>query len=120
MAKQKRSEYSPDLLSRLWNNLMLSGRLLLDRRVGSGTKLIPLLMALYILSPIDLLPDVLLPFGVVDDLGALVFGLQMFIHNAPPEVVEEYRGRITGAGKRKRKAPEDQNVIEGQYEVKDD
>ncbi len=118
MAKQKRSDYDPDLLSRLWNNLTLSGRLLLDRRVGSGTKLIPLLMALYILSPIDLMPDVLLPFGIVDDLGALVFGLQMFIHNAPPEVVAEYRERITGVAKRK--AKEDQNVIEGQYEVKDD
>ncbi|WP_238625095.1 YkvA family protein [Aggregatilinea lenta] len=120
MAKQKQKNYDPDILSRLFNNLMLSGRLLFDRRVGNGAKLIPLLVALYILSPIDLLPDVLLPFGIMDDLGALVFGLQMFIHNAPPEVVAEYRGQIPGEGKRKRKAAPEHDVIEGKYEVKDE
>ncbi|HML22050.1 MAG TPA: YkvA family protein [Aggregatilinea sp.] len=124
MAKQKQSNYDPDLLTRLFNNVILSGRLLLDRRVSAGAKLIPLLAALYILSPIDLLPDVLLPFGIVDDLGVLVFGLQMFIHNAPPAVIAEYRGQVPPAegtkSKRKVKREQDQNVIEGRYEVKDE
>lgn len=114
MSKQSRKNYDPDILSRLWSNLMLSARLLFDRRVGGTTKLIPLLAALYILSPIDLVPDLLLPFGVVDDISALLIGLQLFIRNAPPGVVEEYR---SGMRKPKRSAPD---VIEGQYEVRED
>ncbi len=122
MSKQSRKNYDPDILSRLWSNLMLSARLLFDRRVGGTTKLIPLLAALYILSPIDLVPDLLLPFGVVDDLGALLLGLQLFIRNAPPEVVEEYRGRVADfAGTAQRRVrPDQQNVIEGRYQVKDE
>ena len=121
MSKQSRKNYDPDLLSRLWSNLVLSARLLFDRRVGGTAKLIPLLAALYILSPLDLMPDALLPFGVVDDLGALLLGLQLFIRNAPPEVVEEYRGRVADvAGATRRVHSDKQNVIEGHYQVKDE
>lgn len=117
--KRKRTPADPDLLRRFFDNLVLSGRLLLDRRVGTTTKLIPLLAVVYILSPIDLVPDLLLPFGVADDLGALLLGLQLFIRSAPPDVVDEYRRRLTGSPEARRQQ-EDTNVIEGRYEVKDD
>ena len=43
-------------------------------------KLLKLLLAgLYLLSPIDLVPEILLgPFGLVDDLGALIYILTLF------------------------------------------
>lgn len=116
MTKQKR-QADPDLLARLWQNLVLSWRLLLDRRVSSTAKLIPVAMIAYILSPIDLLPDVLLPFGVADDIGVLLLGLQWFIRSAPPGVVDEYRGgRPAPAQDSDPNAPQ---IIEGQYHIYD-
>lgn len=124
MAKPKQSNPNPDLLTQLWHNMVLTWRLVFDRRVSGSLKLIPMAMIAYILSPIDLLPDIFVPFGVVDDIGALVLGLQLFIRNAPPDVVAEYR-----EGKKKRAAPgtppyvrggDEPHVIEGQYSVHDD
>lgn len=115
--KQKSIPRDPDLLSRLWNSLTLSWRLMFDRRVGVGAKMIPLAVLAYIFSPIDFVPELLLgPFGAVDDVGALLLGLQLFIRSAPPAVVEEYRNRLAG----KMKRSEDTNVIEGEYRVRDD
>jgi len=120
MAKQKRSA-DPDLLSRLWSEMTLAGRLIFDRRVGGVVKLIPVLTALYILSPIDLIPDVFLPFGVLDDMTAFFLGLQLFIHAAPPGVVQSYRER-RGQGRETKSfsPPPDAHVINGEYSVRDD
>ncbi len=114
MTKQ-RKQADPDLLARLWQNLVLSWRLMFDRRVSGTAKLIPMAMLAYILSPIDLLPDVLLPFGVVDDIGVLLLGLQWFIRSAPPGVVDEYRGgRRAPAQVQDPDAPQ---IIDGEYHV---
>ncbi|MEP0763295.1 MAG: DUF1232 domain-containing protein, partial [Chloroflexota bacterium] len=102
------------------NDTVLGWRLLFDRRVSGSAKLIPLLVIFYILSPIDLLPDVLLPFGVVDDLSAFLLGLQMFIRSAPREVVDEHRG----LGPRRQPGgytpPQNAQIIEGEYEIRDE
>jgi uncharacterized membrane protein YkvA (DUF1232 family) len=116
--KRKSVTSDPDLLSRLWNSLILSWRLMLDRRVGIGAKMIPLAVLAYIFSPIDFLPEIVLgPFGVVDDVGALLLGLQLFIRSAPPAVVDEYRNRLSRKLKR---GGDDPNVIEGEYTVRDE
>lgn len=119
MAKQK-TQANPDLLARLWADIVLAGRLLFDRRVSGSARLIPLLTVLYILSPIDLLPDVLLPFGVLDDLSAFIVGLQGFIHAAPRDVVEEYRGQRPRKPRGGYTPPEEARIIEGDYEVRDE
>ncbi|MBN1966024.1 MAG: DUF1232 domain-containing protein [Anaerolineae bacterium] len=119
MAGPQRPPTNPDALARLWNNMVLAWRLMFDRRVRGSAKLIPVVMLAYILSPIDLIPDILLPFGVVDDLGAFLLGLQLFIHSAPPDVVDEYRQRVA----RKRRGhfrPDEPKVIDAEYEVRDD
>lgn len=129
MAKQKRTPQAsrdPDLLGRLWQDTVLSLRLMFDRRIGGGVKLIPLGVLLYMLSPLDFLPDILLPFGIVDDLGVFVLGLQMFIRSAPREVVDEYRGirKPTPPAQAPGTPPTVDGgapyVIEGHYEVLDD
>jgi len=118
MSKQAKSKPNPDLLTRLWRDIVLTGRLMVDRRVGGMLKLIPLAMIAYIISPLDLIPDVFLPFGIVDDISALLVGLQLFIHSAPPDVVAEYRGQIPrgmAQDKPKRDLP---TIIEGEYDVR--
>lgn len=118
MAKQQ-SNRDPDLISRLWNNLVLSWHLMLDGRVNPLTKLIPVATLLYILSPIDLLPDLLLPFGVMDDVGALILGLQMFIRSAPTNIVAEYRDGARAIIREEKPRRGQANVIEGEYEVRE-
>ena len=110
--KRKRSEPAPnpDLVTQLLRQLVLVWRLLFDRRVSWKSKLIPLGVLAYMISPIDFLPDILFPVGIADDLGVLVFGLQFFIQSAPPDVVEELR--VGG-----RKTPP--HIIDGEYTIQE-
>jgi uncharacterized membrane protein YkvA (DUF1232 family) len=84
----------------------LAWQLLWDNRVPFTTKLVPMLAAFYLVSPIDFIPDALLGIGQVDDLVLVLVGLRMFISLCPPEIVSEYmkfgapsedrKGRTTG------------------------
>ncbi|MCL6582551.1 MAG: DUF1232 domain-containing protein [bacterium] len=83
--------------------LKLFFRLFLDSRVPVYLKLFLIGIFLYIISPIDLVPDFLLPvIGGFDDLIALIVGLKIFLSCSPPEVVREQVIRIDREKKLKR------------------
>lgn len=84
-------------------NLRLAWRLFWDRNVNTSTKLIPLLAVIYVLSPIDLLPDIIPALGVTDDVGVFIVALDFFIRSAPENVVRRHRDILEGVimGKRK-------------------
>jgi len=65
-----------------------------DPRVPMSQKLVLAGIAGYLALPIDLIPDFFPVIGELDDLAVLLFGLDFFIRNAPPEVVEEHMTRI--------------------------
>ena len=65
-----------------------------DPRVPTRQKLVLGAIAGYLVFPLDIIPDFIPVIGQLDDLGVLIFGLDFFIRNAPPEVVEEHMGRI--------------------------
>ncbi len=71
--------------------LRLAWRLFVDRRVPLWTKIVPPAVLGYVLSPVDILPD-LPPMGLnqLDDLAVVLLGLKLFIELAPPEVVREH------------------------------
>ncbi len=117
MPKQANPKTNPDLLTRLIRDIVLTGRLMIDRRVSATLKLIPLAMIVYIISPLDLIPDVFVPLGIVDDISVLLIGLQLFIHSAPPDLIAEYRGQIPHAAHEKPKYDQP-TIIEGDYEVR--
>nr|WP_290670499.1 DUF1232 domain-containing protein [Ardenticatena sp.] len=73
---------------------VLAWRLFRDTRVSPMLKLIPIVSVLYIISPVDLLPDVMPGLGQVDDIGLFLLALQLFISLAPQEVVEWYRYQL--------------------------
>ena len=50
-------------------------RLIRDPRIDRGPKLQLIAVTAYVISPIDLVPDFLLPFGLIDDTVALAFVL---------------------------------------------
>lgn len=70
--------------------LRLAWALFTDSRVPLMTKLIPLIAIAYVISPIDLVPDVFPVLGQLDDLGVLMTALTMFNNMAPADVVAEY------------------------------
>ncbi len=80
----------PAAWTALLKNVRLGWRLLRDPLVPTWTKLIPVGAALYVVLPIDLLPDVFLGLGQLDDLGVLVLGLRTFISMCPAQVVQRH------------------------------
>jgi uncharacterized membrane protein YkvA (DUF1232 family) len=65
-----------------------------DPRVPTRQKLLLGAMAAYLAFPIDIIPDFIPVIGQLDDLAVLIFGLDWFIRNAPPDVVDEHMTRI--------------------------
>jgi len=79
-------------MKNLIENGRLAWRLVNDPRVPAWVKVgIPLLVAVYLLSPIDLIPDFLIGPGELDDLGVVLLGLSLMVRFAPQHVVEEHR-----------------------------
>jgi uncharacterized membrane protein YkvA (DUF1232 family) len=80
-----------DLVLLLPDLTVLLARLLRDRRVPRGPKLVALLGLGYVLSPIDLLPEVLLgPIGLVDDLLVVSAALSRLLNDVHPDVVRSH------------------------------
>lgn len=75
-------------------------RLLRDRRVPLAAKLaVPAAIAALV-SPVDVIPDLLvglLGLGVVDDLALLLIAARLVMAMAPPEVVAEHLARLRRA-----------------------
>jgi len=62
----------------MWGRLRLASRLARDPRVPGWAKaIVPGLAALYVVSPIDVIPDILLGIGQIDDIG--VVGIAMVV-----------------------------------------
>jgi len=77
-------------LLHLPNFLKLFLRLFVDPRVSLGPKLVPLGILVYLIVPVDLLPDFFLVLGQIDDLVVILLGLRLFLRLCPPEVVQEH------------------------------
>lgn len=105
------------LLTELLRTGQLAWKLLTDSRVPMLTKLVPLATLLYILSPIDLIPDVILGLGQLDDLAVLLLGVRGFIALAPSELVAWYRQQLDGGDPT---AKTNGETIDGTYKVVDD
>ena len=100
----------------------LAWRLFWDQRVPLWTKLIPPVALAYILSPVDIIPDVALGLGQLDDAAVLLIGIKLFIELAPPEVVREHLLTLGARIQEWRVVEEEEEgkpsvVIEGEYKI---
>ena len=97
-------------------------RLMLDRRVPSRLKLIIPAAILYLILPIDLLPDLFPILGHTDDLIVIILAVASFLLMTPREVVVEYlTGRPADLSADAGAHDSRGNVIEGEYRhVEDD
>jgi uncharacterized membrane protein YkvA (DUF1232 family) len=82
----------------LLNYFLLVWKLLWDRRVPIYAKLAFGLPLLYLISPIDILPDFILGIGQLDDLALLVAGMKMLEVLSPADVVAEHRSELASRG----------------------
>ncbi len=80
-----------DLLLLLPDMVVLLFRLVRDPRVPLGAKLIAGAALAYVISPIDLVPEVLLgPIGLIDDLLIVGAALSQLLKVVHPDVVRQH------------------------------
>ena len=91
-------------------------RLMMDGRVPIRTKLIPVVALVYLVSPFDIVHDMIPALGRIDDLLAIVLGILLFLVAAPYDVVVEHiRGRPPDDEGPGGKPGSNGSVIDGQY-----
>lgn len=105
---------SPNALAQFVRTLRLVWRLLKEPRVSLFPKLIPVAALVYVLSPIDLLPDFILGLGQLDDFGILLLGIALFLELCPKEIVAEHRRALDAEWTA---SHPNENVIDGSYRV---
>jgi uncharacterized membrane protein YkvA (DUF1232 family) len=99
VARTKRNETVAAVLGLNWRGRMrLVCRLLTDRRVPCLPRLILPLLALYLLSPIDLVPDFIPVLGQLDDLLIVLAAAWVFTKLAPPGIVVQIASELAAQG----------------------
>lgn len=93
-------------------------RLMGDKRVSPWLKIIPVAGLAYLVSPIDLIPDIVLPvIGELDDAAVLWLTNYLFVELCPPEVVAEHVKALSANASTHR---EEDDVIDAEtVEIKD-
>jgi uncharacterized membrane protein YkvA (DUF1232 family) len=106
------------------DQMRLAWRLLRDERVTGLKFSLPALLLVYLLSPVDLVPDFLLGLGQIDDMGVvigmIVLSLRLLPRLAPANVVDEHlrdMGQSPVWQSRERAASE--QVFETSYRVRE-
>ena len=72
------------------NLVKLTGRLLGDKRVPLRAKMVIGAAAVYVASPVDLIPEFVPVIGWADDILVVMFALDNLISRAGPDVVTEH------------------------------
>ena len=106
------------LIMQVINRLRLVARLLGDKRVPIYLKVLPFAGLVYLIWPLDLLPDLTPIIGQIDDLGVLILGVETFIRLSPQNVVAEHEADLL-ADRASPRGGRSDDVIDGDWkEVK--
>jgi len=93
-------------LFRLISSIRLVWKLLTDSRVPFWIRIALPLALIYVISPIDILPDFIPVMGRVDDIIAIVAGIMILLKLAPKKVVNQHK-------------KDNQTIIDGEYREED-
>lgn len=102
------------LLKAAYTELRLAWRLIREPRVPWLTQAVPFLVALYIASPLDFLPDVLPFVGELDDLGVLILGVTLFVRLCPSDAEGFHRAALD-RGDRYSTMPPSATIIDAEW-----
>ena len=104
------------------DQLRLSWRLLRDERVTALKFALPKILALYVVSPIDPIPDFLLGLGQIDDLGVVVAGVLLLARIiprlAPAHVVDEHLREMSLGHSVAKPAEKMEDVVDARFNVR--
>jgi uncharacterized membrane protein YkvA (DUF1232 family) len=89
-------------------------RLLRDRRVSGYVKSLALVPLIYVVWPVDVVPDLVPLLGQLDDVGVLLLAVEGLLSLCPRDVVEHHRCAIE-RGRRWSPAPASGEVIEAEW-----
>src|SRR5262245_6084459 len=95
------------LLRTLVSHARLAVRLIREPSVPLLVKAVPVLAAAYVVSPIDIVPDVIPILGQLDVLTVVLFGLDAFLRISPPTAVGFHRDAIASGRRYAPMAPTD-------------
>jgi uncharacterized membrane protein YkvA (DUF1232 family) len=107
------------MLRTLVSHIRVSLRLLREPCVPLIFKLIPMAAAVYVISPLDFIPDVLPIIGQLDDIGIVFIALEAFIRVAPAEAVDFHRSAVA-QGRPFSPMPAAGEVIDAEFRRHDD
>jgi len=118
----------PGFWREIWQQVQLVYYLLRDPEVPFYLKIIPFTALVYLVMPLDLIPDPALLIGQLDDLTVLFVAGKMFVQMAPQHVVAKhieairqkdgYITAVTESSKNNQNGSvEDAIIIDGEHEV---
>ena len=113
------------ILADIVRQARLAWRLMLDPRVPLWAKTLVPASLVYLISPIDFVPDVIPGLGQLDDVAIVVIGVKLFIELCPTEIVREHMQKLLGETNwrvepNEPAPPPSPNVVDAPYEVKQD
>ncbi|PKB61251.1 MAG: hypothetical protein BZY79_04720 [SAR202 cluster bacterium Casp-Chloro-G4] len=89
-------------------------KLIMDRRVPIRAKLVIPAALIYLISPFDLVPDIVPISGWIDDIVVTLVAAALFLMMVPRDVLMEHVGRASS------KRSKNGKVIDGEYRIVDD
>jgi uncharacterized membrane protein YkvA (DUF1232 family) len=104
----------PGLLRTLLAQLRLALRLMREPGVPLLTRTVPVLAAIYLISPVDFIPDVLPGLGQLDDLSVVVLALELFLRWCPP-AAKAFHASALARGQRFAPMPAGGDVIDAEW-----
>jgi uncharacterized membrane protein YkvA (DUF1232 family) len=81
----------PSLVRTVVSHIRLSLRLLREPTVPILAKALPVVALLYVISPLDFVPDFMPILGQLDDLGVFLLGLETFLKLCPTPALDFHR-----------------------------
>jgi uncharacterized membrane protein YkvA (DUF1232 family) len=85
-----------------------------DGRISLWIKSVLPASLLYLISPVDFVPDVILGLGQLDDLSVILLGMALFVKLCPPDIVQEYLDKMEYGDLN------DDDVVDTSYQVVDE
>jgi uncharacterized membrane protein YkvA (DUF1232 family) len=81
-------------LTEIVKRLRLVWLLFWDGRVSLWIKSVLPASLLYLISPVDFVPDVILGLGQLDDLSVILLGMALFVKLCPQDIVREHLDKL--------------------------
>ena len=114
------------ILAEIIKNIKLIWRLLNDGRISPWLKMIIPVTLLYLLFPVDIVPDFAPGLGQLDDIAVILLGLKFFVEMCPEEIVRQHLDELASVVSPWRVVEEDEtpeaepsHYIEAPYQVVD-